>query len=166
MQCAHSVSLPARIHRDGRPAQECLCVYVDSVVDGADCAALVARGAFAEAWRLPHFLWLGTPGGAAEAQSLRTHADFLAAYNLTDADVPLLELDLASGAGLDGPAAYAHAPVTVGESTSHVGAVDMSSTPGMVTWRHEPGSWGLDASKSAISPGFRGGTRVTKKRAK
>ena len=45
MQRAHSVELPARIHRDGRPAHECLCVYVDSVVDGADCAALVARGA-------------------------------------------------------------------------------------------------------------------------
>ena len=45
MQCAHTVSLPARIHREGRPAHECLCVYVDSVVDGADCAALVARGA-------------------------------------------------------------------------------------------------------------------------
>ena len=45
MQCAHSVSLPARIHRDGRPAHECLCVYVDSVVDAADCASLVARGA-------------------------------------------------------------------------------------------------------------------------
>ena len=37
MQCAHSVDLPARIHRDGRPPGECLCVYVDSIVDGADC---------------------------------------------------------------------------------------------------------------------------------
>ena len=45
MQSAHTVNLPARIHRDGRSPNECLCVYVDSVVDGADCAALVARGA-------------------------------------------------------------------------------------------------------------------------
>ena len=45
MQRAHSVILPARIHREGRPPSECLCVFVDSVVDGADCAALVARGA-------------------------------------------------------------------------------------------------------------------------
>ena len=45
MQCAHSVDLPTRIHREGRPPSECLCVFVDSVVDAADCAALVARGA-------------------------------------------------------------------------------------------------------------------------
>lgn len=44
-RCAHNVTLPARIHREGRALSECLCVYVDSAVDGAACAALAARGA-------------------------------------------------------------------------------------------------------------------------
>ena len=42
---AHSLELPARIHREGRAPSECLCVYVDSAVDGAACTALAARGA-------------------------------------------------------------------------------------------------------------------------